>query len=158
MITKSQQGQVPAGLLQLVDKLLPLHSQQGGHHRLVDLLGQSPLMDDQPGWSSSCQQSAAALPKTSNLIRLNLKIEKLKNLRQRTTTTTSVKLAPSLRLRLVGRKTGSNRLASSGPSTCKNALTDVNRGLETLFSFFHESATIFKRAVLRVENTRQDTA
>ena len=73
MITKSQQGQVPAGLLQLVDKLLPLHSQQGGHHRLVDLLGQSPLPDDQPAWSSSCQQSAAALPKASNLLRLNLK-------------------------------------------------------------------------------------
>ena len=157
MITKSQQGQVPAGLLQLVDKLLPLPSQQGGHHRLVDLLGQSPLTDEQPAWSSSCQQSAAALPKTSNLIRLNLK-KKLQNLRQRTTTTTSVKLAPSLRLRLVGRKTGSSRLASSGPSTCKNAWTDVNRGLETLFSFFHESATIFKRALLRVENTRQDTA
>ena len=73
MITKSQQGQVPAGLLQPVDKSLPLPSQQGGHHRLVDLLGQSPLTDDQPAWSSSCQQSAAALPKTSNLIRLNLK-------------------------------------------------------------------------------------
>ena len=73
MITKSQQGQVPAGLLQLVDKLLPLHSQQGGHHRLVDLLGQSPLPDDQLAWSSSCQQSAAALPKASNLLRLNLK-------------------------------------------------------------------------------------
>ena len=73
MITKSQQGQVPTGLLQLVDKSLPLLSQQGGHHRLVDLLGQSPLTDDQPARSSSCQQSAAALPKASNLIRLNLK-------------------------------------------------------------------------------------